>query len=205
MFSIREIIRKNRETQYNYSTGKLSPVWKWYLFLLAISALIPALVPNDFSKFVEAVITSQSILVGFSFSVLFFLLSEKKEKLPTDVSLERKLKNRKLTKLSKELFYNVSYFNLTALSCVCTALVITITPHIDFNTVRNFVDFNSLIPTRFHADIAETTSYAVATIKYAIKFLFFLTLLESLFTFGRTIRRVIFYFEDSISQVEEKK
>jgi len=198
MFSIIETIKNNRKTHYNFRTDKPLPVWRWYVFCTLISATIPILIPEDISKFVESVITAQSILVGFSFSVLFFLLSEKVDN-KDEGSIEKEIKSKKLNTLSRELFYNVSYFNLTALLCLCFSLIIILHPYINIYKINDIIDTRKIIPISQHTTISETIQILTTTLKYIIRTLFCFTLIESIHTFARTIRRAIYYFEKTIS------
>ena len=75
MFNVRSIIANNNRTFYNYRTDErfsIVPRIIIFVFISAAVALSNFIRPSDF---LSAVLAVESILVGFSFSVLFFLLS----------------------------------------------------------------------------------------------------------------------------------
>lgn len=194
MSNFRSIIKKHNATFYDFDTGDQQPVWGRYI-IVSISAVGLVLLFKTIStETLAALLTVQSILIGFSFSVMFFLLSGN---LPTGTgngSIEADLKKDKLTKLSKELFYNVSYFNLAAIISVLLALLMML-PSIDVDTFLQWAKQQVFL--QFWSE-KEWKSYLKNTgsvLTPVLEFLLFASLIESLTTFIRTVGRVSFYFE----------
>ncbi len=123
MFNVFEIVRNNQETYYNFSTGRPYAVWPSVMLKFFFSCLLSLFFTNMSAGFAEATVTVYSILIGFSFNVLFYLLSSNKLKIiPNEVFLENKVKINKLNKLANELFFNVSYFNFISVIVLVLAL-----------------------------------------------------------------------------------
>jgi len=203
MFDLRQIVANNNSTFYDYASGARKSVWPRIVALGAIALSVGLLLPSQSDDFLNAVLTVQSILVGFSFSVLFFLLENSEVAAPDDDSIERQLKRERLSKLGKELFYNVSYYNTSAISSVILALfLMTAGPdQTTWKLVAEFIgrDLSVDGPVAEVATAVSKTAVLVATIG-----LYFF-LIESLYTFYRTVLRVSFYFERKLelNQVEE--
>lgn len=197
MSSLFSIIKKNNATFYDYSTLQTYPI-KLRIVLEAVLAIVLTVLFNGvLVKFLAPVVSVQSILVGFGFSVLFFLVGSGKEKVSPSDSLEEPLRVEKLNKLSEEIFYNVSYFNLTAIACLCSALLLLL---LDLP-----VDLASSSPAQYEKilrlvlEVAlEVIASALFALHYAVAWLFFFLLFESIFTFTRTGLRVSYYFECKI-------
>lgn len=195
MFSVKAIVAKNTETFYNYRTNKKIRVWPRIVIFIALSALLGAFVDTDMQDLLDGVITVQSILIGFSFTVMFFLVS--KDPLPVppseDCSIEGDLKGIRINKLSQELFYNVSYFNVVAISCVAMAV---------FMMMPNESIFAWSVITRLPEGLLGkiTSVYSVFIVVFLsiLRFAFFFLLIESAYTFARTTARITHLFEEKL-------
>lgn len=152
----------------------------------------------------SATITVQAILIGFSFSVMFFLVqdasdkssdkSNEKFKQPDcNYSLEKQLDNEQINLLSKELFWNISYFNVISFLSLVVALAMML-PNIFGNVFRLFSKMNFL-----NIDW-QPFVLAVNISAFIAQWIFFLLITESAFTFVRTVGRVSFLFEQRMGE-----
>lgn len=177
MSSFLDIITRNRRTFYNFETRQLIPQNRANIFK-TVAALAAAFLFSQIDRdFIEAIITVFAILVGFTFSILFYLLSLKSIVAEQDASLEKKARIEKLNILAKELFYNISYFNLLAVSLVFICFCYYVAK------CANSFSF-------FHGLSVETLGWLFNI--YA--FLLYLVLIESGFSLFRTIGRVNYLF-----------
>ncbi len=194
MSNFQDIIRNHNATYYDYDTGDQKPVWLRYVLVALGSIGLVLIFETVPSEMLGALLTVQSILIGFSFSVMFFLLSGSLPTISDNGSIEAGLKKEKLTRLARELFYNVSYFNVIALVSVLLSLLLLL-PSIDVDALVDWIKKRSVLA--FWAE-ATWRSFFVTLIdwlKPALEFMLYATLLESLTSFARTVGRVSFYFE----------
>ena len=178
MSSVVDILRRNRATYYRYDTGALVRVWPRYT-LIVIIAFAAAVTMAPLTDFMPAIISALAILAGFSFSVLFFLVTNRIDVVRTAASIEQNLRQDKLEKLAAEIFDNISYFNLLALLGVTAALLNLLTLSTGFlgqsAPVANYRDWLSVAQ-----QMGEGVVIALA--------------IESLLTFYRTTQRVVYFF-----------
>lgn len=187
------IIRDNYSTFYDYRTDKRDLIWPRIVIFLVTSVALAGLPLSAESDFLGGVITVQAILIGFSFSVMFFLVQlENKKETNENESIEKRVRSDQLEKLSKEIFWNVSYFNLVALTSLLSALLLLL-PNGWTHASAITADV-SYIPRIAHCLL----SYAGAVSHYAIAGTFFFLLIDSAFTFARTVGRVNFLFEEKM-------
>ncbi len=147
-----------------------------------------ALFPKVDSDFIDNALTIYAILIGFSFNILFFLLSvTKKEKITTNF-LEDQNKAKKIHKLGKELFHNVSYFNLVSISLILIAITYNLCKGYE-TEILSYV--SKYVSDEYSKSLRCVASYTQNTIFYAL-------LVESTYTFIRTLSRVSFYFDKKI-------
>lgn len=191
MFSILEIVRRDAATYYRYETdNRISRVPAILLF--AVTSLIAGFTITVASNdFLAGALSAQAILVGFTFNVLFFLVANRLAAPSTWLSIEHRLRFERLTKLSGEIFDNVSYFNIVAIFSVLTAITLL------------------LVGSESLADKAIKLAHAVYNDKgkyeHNIRQIFqiigqltlstlIFMLIESGATFLRTVIRIRFYF-----------
>ena len=198
MANLRDIVSKNNETFYNYNTSVQQTIAPRILGVFLLTLFMSVVFAAVDEALVNAILTVQSILVGFSFSVLFFLLSGAEIRSLSEGSIEQKQKVDKLKKLSEELFYNVSYYNLVAIISVLIALL-HLMPSID----RNSAIIQAIYTWLTNAAGSAGTNDWLITIKWWIEFVLRLSLyflvVESMYTFWRTVRRVSFFFAEKLS------
>lgn len=194
MSNFRKIVRKHNATYYDYDTSKRQPVWRRYLLVALVSSLLVVVFSAISGETLGALLTVQSILIGFSFSVMFFLMSGSVASYEKTGSIEADLKKEKLEQLSKELFYNVSYFNVVAIFSVFLSLLMLL-PSPDISSFLSWTRSQAYLQFWTPSEWRETIKITGGIITPALEFLFFASLVESLSTFARTVGRVSFYFE----------
>jgi hypothetical protein len=198
MANLKNIISKNNKTFYNYYTDKPQCIALRLTFTGVVSFLLAIMFSAIDDSFVNAVLTVQSILVGFSFSVLFFLLSGAEIKSITKGSIEQKQKVKKLKTLSEELFYNVSYYNLVAISSVLVALLYLL-PDMDQNSKIPTMVIEFVTSMAGSQDVLSWFSSIANWTEMAIRFILYFLVIEGMYTFWRTVRRVSFFFAEKLS------
>jgi hypothetical protein len=191
-----DIVRNNNATFYNYRTGTPRRRWPGVVSTLVGALCLTIPFHGELNGFLESVATAQSILVGFSFNVMFFLVSSKHVAAPIDSSsLEKKLKHEKLKKLGDELFYNVSYFNFIAIACVLVSVTLLL-PSPTLDTVKAIISAQ-LSPEIMGSLAGIWKAVRTATV-ITLVFLFYFLMLESFQTFYRTAVRVSFFFGEKL-------
>lgn len=192
MFSVRSIVSANNQTFYEYNTNKKISIRPRIFATAIISSLVGFCLDRDFRDFLNGVITVQAILIGFSFSVMFFLMSaaSSRSAVPKkSTSLEAQLREEKLEALSKEIFHNVAYFNLVAMGCLAVALVILLPNNSD--VIWNFLKFLKVESSKF---VEKPYAVFLVSVQPLVRAIFLFLLLESAFTFARTTGRVNYLF-----------
>lgn len=193
MFKLSTILSKNNDTFYDFRTNAPLRVAPRFISFFIISACCALLFGGNSDKFLNGVITVQAILIGFSFSVMFFLLSENMALVPpSGSSIEKGIKTSKLLKLSKEIFYNISYFNIVAIGCLTSALLLLL-PNATIHLFA-FLQVSGKWACRAH----DALYIAGVAVNILILFVFYFLLIESAYTFVRTIGRVNYLFEQKI-------
>lgn len=183
------IYTDNKSTFYDFRTNQPHGHRVRNGVFIALSIALACVIQKEANDLLDAVITVQAILIGFSFSVMFFLVQSRNKTETKMSSMEEGLRQEQIDLLSKELFWNISYFNLTALSSLLFALALMI-PNIWGSSAEIVAKQKDLIT------LARLMEWANFSTYYAAKFLFCLLLIESSFTFLRTVGRVNFLFEE---------
>lgn len=152
------------------------------------AALLSLLFDGSIETFLSSLIGVQAVIVGFAFSVVFFLLSVPPAPGGHPDSVEDKLSLRKLEKLADELFANVSYFILVGMLGLASAVVL-LAP-----------DLPSFAASAINRPRPDGIDGFVRGLSLAGRYFFlfataFLTL-ESGYTFARTVGRVWFLFSE---------
>ncbi len=199
MFSVKSIIAENGKTFYEYNSNKPIDIRPRIFATIAASVAFGYYLDRDFKDFLNGVITVQAILIGFSFSVMFFLMSSAaarssgQQPPAGEASLEEQLRREKLDKISREIFHNVAYFNLVAMGCLCAALIILLPNNSD--TVWNFLKYLRIAGAKF---ILTPYSIFLSVVQPLVRATFLFLLIESAFTFARTTGRVNYLFGKSL-------
>lgn len=196
MVNIFRIIIENRNTFYDNRTNETLRVWPRLLVFGLLSFVASWFLMLPIGEFLNAINTVISILLGFSFSVLFFLASHQRVEALNKDSLEQENKIRRINRLSREIFYNVSYF-LTVSMLVLALSIIILLP--DF-WVR-FLHLCKAVGGRCEGGYLQTTFFYVSLLS---RVTFSFLIIESAFTFLRLIIRVSFMFEERLSLSSER-
>ena len=200
MINFFKIVIKNGHTFYNYATSEKLPRSK-RLFLKLSLALILVLFFGSFSEgLLNITLAIFSILLGFSFNILFYLTTSDSNLPETKIeSLELKGRLKKLKLLTGELFFNVSYFNLIAILLILTALggIILKSPSI-LTSFKLDEIWNSEVIMNMGKDISEYWAVIKPYASALYNFLFYLILIECIYTFLRIIGRVSYFFDQKI-------
>jgi len=125
---------------------------------------------------------------------MFFLASGYKESVgQKGDSIEDELKEERLSQLSKEIFYNISYFNLVAMVSLSLAIFLLLPPAAEFA--------NAVITEISPKNANELISFyrtSSATAYFVVVACFYFSVIESGYTFGRMVGRVGYLFEQKI-------
>jgi hypothetical protein len=186
------IVARNRATFYNFATGKPDSQLSGYISKGCTCAYLSFVFSQPTNDFLNAIITVYSILVGFSFNILFYLLSSGRLTFLNkgEVSIEDDLMVERLNKLSTELFDNVSYFNLLSVAVLLTALI-------SFLFDAQFSGFTIPIDLESHTleMLQRILDWLLRISEWVYSALLYFLIIESIYSFIRTVGRVGFYFE----------
>jgi hypothetical protein len=187
MINLVGIVRNNRESYYNFSTGQPLPQTISNIIKVIIALISASIFVQINKDFLGAVLSVYSILVGFSFNIIFYLIAIEKKEPDANASIEKQIKFEKLNKLIQELFYNVSYFTLISIFLVLLCLLLFLASC----TGEGW----GILKEEIYSAILERS---INVIKFLYHTLFFLVLLESIYSFLRTMNRVNYYFSTKI-------
>lgn len=191
MFNIIEIVKRDNASYYNYRTKvqiSRKPIIIAFCIISILLAILTGVPSNDF---LSGALSAQSILVGFSFNVLFYLAANRLVNPLHFKSIEHELRFSRLLKLSDEIFDNVSYFNVVAVASVFLCLILLLTDSESFGVSVQI--FGSHLPE--FLKLNDSILYWIengARVVTSASLLF--ALMESLLTFVRAVGRVGFYF-----------
>lgn len=191
---VSKIIADDAATFYRYGSGERLAVWPRLAGFIAISLIIAQFVTQDLKDFLNGAIPVQAILIGFSFSVMFGLVNTPAQPKMRTTSIEKRVLHVKLDQLSREIFFNLSYFNLAAMLSLAFALLLLI-PH----PYREITDLLRHAPPVTQP--ALSTAYAAASpvLIFLTRSCLFFLLLESGYSFARTVGRVNYLFEQKLA------
>jgi hypothetical protein len=191
MFNVVDIIKKDAATYYDYNSGNPTRRYKTMLAFAALAILAGFAIQVAPSDFLSGALSAQSILVGFSFNVLFYLVANRLTTPSTFSSIEHELRFERLSKLSDEVFDNVTYFNVVAIASALLSLALLLFGSEDCaENLRRLANAGAeligipLVALRWAEWLIASLSLT------ALVFL----LLESVYTFLRAVGRVRFYF-----------
>ncbi|MEG3162952.1 hypothetical protein U1763_20940 [Sphingomonas sp. LB2R24] len=191
MFSISEIFRRDASTYYEYESSNRVGRARTIILFVMFGLFIGATVSEASNDFLAGALSAEAILVGFSFNVLFYLVANRLTKPATYASIEHELRFKRLSKLSDEVFDNVTYFNLVAIGSAVVSLTLLLIGSDGLNA--NLHKISEFIQSRTSIT-AETLSWSKWIARsFGLAVLIFL-LAESIYTFLRAVGRVRFYF-----------
>lgn len=192
MSSIYCIYKNNRNTFYDFESGKLLPIRKQYGVKLFFAVILTIIFFQISSGLISAVLTVYAILTGFSFNVILYLIANPNKVDTETASIENELTVTKLKKLRKELVFNVSYFNTISLLIIVISLFYFL---IDIRTHEAFMIF---LEEDYLKDLLKSNADKITSFMkfgaFVYAFLLYSFIIESIHTFTRTIVRVNFYF-----------
>ncbi len=189
MLEASQIISNERDTYYNFRTNEKLPFYTYKAIEASAAALLTGLLFEIGRDFLEPLLAIYSILIGFSFSVLFSLVAQKPEKNKSD-AIEDDLAFDRISKLHKELFHNVSYFILVALTLLVVSLACFAFQGLNASLSSWLVQQHKLVGTAIEIAHVCLRSAAIFTIMFLI--------VDSIVSFSRIVGRVVFYFENRV-------
>jgi len=196
MASVRSIIANNNSTFYDYATQKRTRVWPRILCFVIASPMLAFVLTDKLTDFINSINTVASILLGFGFSVLFYIASGKEDQAQPNASLEQKNRSERINQLSKELFHNVSYFVMTASAGLAVAMLV-IAPEAQGEW------FAMSVVNALHKIRPDSSNY-LWVVGLTIRSMFFFLIIEAGFTFARIVGRVNYLFEEKIVKSSEQ-
>jgi len=184
------IIKRNNSTFYDNRSGEQNSVLPRQTGFILVSLLVAWVLGTPSDTVVSSVITVQSILVGFGFSVLFFLVSSDHVDENAATTRENKERRKRLNKLSDELFFNISYYNIVTIISVLLSMLFAF----DISSIKTLsVDVSNAAQL---SQIVVTTLTTIADVAHRLLIsIFYFVFFESVYTFYRIVVRVNFYFE----------
>ncbi|WP_313576594.1 hypothetical protein [Brevundimonas sp.] len=194
MFNVGKAISRNNATFYDFGSNKRVRIYPRIVASAIVAALISVSTQGPLNDLLAGTITVQAILIGFGFSVMFFLASgyNTEEKAKRN-SIEDEIKEERLLKLSKEIFYNISYFNLVAMTSLAFAILLLLPSAKDA-----FTSVLSLAGATNAPALMKIYNISNAILYFSIVACFYFTTIESGYTFGRMVGRVGYLFEQKI-------
>lgn len=197
MVSVRSIISNNNDTFYNFRTGARLRTWPRILGSLIVSPVAAFLLTDNLTDFINSINTVASILIGFGFSVLFYIASGNESAASHDASLERRNRTERINALSKELFHNVSYFVMMASAALAFSMIV-IAPEAQGEWLAK-----QAMP--FLEKITPRAGDYLWWAGLLVRSCFFFLIIEAGYTFGRIVGRVNFLFEQKLTDCAVKK
>lgn len=194
MFDVAKIISRNNATFYEYSSNKRVRVYPRIIVSVIVALIVSISARGPLEDLLAGAITVQAILIGFGFSVMFFLASGYKDSVgPKGDSIEDDLKGERLSQLSKEIFYNISYFNFVAMVSLSLAIFLLLPPAAEFasSIITEIGPKNADALNSFYRTSSATAYFVVVAC-------FYFSVIESGYTFGRMVGRVGYLFEQKI-------
>jgi len=198
VFNVREIVRNNNATFYDFNTRKRVSQWPRFVSVCLVAFIAALVCPKVSDNLLSGVLAVQSILLGFTVNVMFFLLGNREKETSEGTSIEAKVRSKRLRDLYHELFYNVSYFNLIAVASIIVATGLLLpTPE-----VPGFLRGLSPVETYVHwLGTSKLPTVASAIARGGAMFMFYAISIEVIFSIARVIGRTSFYFERKMGEM----
>lgn len=198
MFNVRDIVRNNNATFYDFDTRKGISQRRRWIATFVVAAIAAIVCPKVSDNLLAGFLAVQSILLGFTVNVMFFLLGNRQTAAAEGGSLESQLRAERLRDLYHELFYNVSYFNLLAVASIIVATGLLLpTPE-----VPAFLRGVALVDKYVHWLDHSKVPIVISTItRGGAMFVFYALSIEVVYSIARVIGRTSFYFERRMQEV----
>lgn len=198
MFNVSSIIKNNASTFYDFDSLERRSQMPRFI-TTAIVAIAAATFLTDISdNLLAGFLAVQSILLGFTVNVMFFLLGNRDAREIKPASIEGRLRAKRLRTLYHELFYNVSYFNLVAIASIIVAAMLLLP---GFSAPDFVVGWLSSSKTPLLHDVSIIAASVGRFLHVAATFLFFFLAIEVVFSISRVVGRTSFYFERRLAEV----
>lgn len=202
MFSIRDIIKRDLATYYAGEPPKRISRLPAFSTFAIISLIFTAIVVEPSNDFLAGAISSEAILAGFSFNVLFYLTTNRLVPPAKWVSLEHELRFDRLKHLADEIFDNICYFNLLAVASIVFGLVLLLSGS---NKTAEFFAKTALIISnkQYTTAIVQHLPTASQFILKLVLLILLFSLFESFYSFIRIVSRLRFYFQMQKTMVDD--
>lgn len=152
-----------------------TPVWRFYLGLMLSSLSLAVASKTLSADALNAILTAISIIAGFTFSTLIFLVDHKFDVRVEKDSLEQESLQKKLDRLADSSFSILYYFNVIAAFLVFGCIL------------------GLLMPSLSARSPVWLSQFFWVT-EVAGRFVLFGLLLEAFITFARALRRLKYLF-----------
>jgi hypothetical protein len=198
VFNVREIVKNNNATFYDFDSRK-SRSQRPRAVAICVVAIVAAIVcPKVSDNLLAGFLAVQSILLGFTVNVMFFLLGNREKEALVGQSIEAKLRSKRLRDLYNEPFYNVSYFNLIAVASIIVATALLLpTPEVP-GFLRGPQPVESYVRWLGSSKVPLIIGAVTRTVAM---FAFYSLAIEVIYSIGRVIGRTSFYFERKMGEV----
>lgn len=187
-----QLFAKNAHTFYRIrqdGSREQQGLYFRYILILFLSIFISFLSNADNDNIMIGIITAQSIIMGFAFSVLVYISSQDALKIDASKFRETKKKALDLNTLAEEIFVNISYFIvLTVYSILISIMWIAV------KSGSIVVDFVQSI--HLSNDFHIIAIVIVRSSSFTMKMLMFFLAIESFAVFLRLVRRIIYHFDE---------
>jgi uncharacterized membrane protein len=174
------IWKSDRESYYDFTTKELASVWPRYLTIIIFSAILAFLIAYPDGDFLQTLVSALAVLLGFSFGAQFLLVD--RDFVPDGVieSIEDEAIKIKIKMLARELFDNIAFFNLMCLAAIAVSCSLLLSLEIPI-FIQEIINY-------------EIQYKLIYIIKMIGKFLLFVFLIETVWTFLRLLGRVNYLF-----------
>lgn len=198
VFNVRNIIRNNCATFYDFDTRKRRSQKPRLIATCGIAILAAIFCSTVSDNLLAGFLAVQSILLGFTVNVMFFLLGNHEKETIDGQSIESQLRSERLRVLYHELFYNVSYFNLIAVASIIIATALLLpTPELP-SYVRGWQLVEAYV---LWLGTSSVPTVVKAVLRGVAMFAFYGMAIEVIFSIARVIGRTSFYFERRMGHV----
>jgi hypothetical protein len=192
VFNVRQIVRNNNATFYDFDTRESRSQKPRIIQTFIVAAFAAILCPEVSDNLLAGYLAVQSILLGFTVNVMFFLLGNRDKPTASPTSIEGELRVERLGTLYQELFYNVSYFNMLAVASIIVATVLLLPQP----TVPSFMQGLPYVEAYVAWLRDSTTPDTIGDVVRGLAmFVFYAIAIEVVFSISRIIGRTSFYFE----------
>ena len=200
MFNVRDIVRNNSSTFYDFDTRERRSQRPRVITTCLVALIMAVSCPRVSDNLVAGFLAVQSILLGFTVNVMFFLLGNPENDVVDRRSIEAELRSERLRDLYHELFYNVSYFNLIAVASIVIATAVLFPAPEVPDYVRGWPPVEAYVR---WLDTSPVPTVVSAALRGAAMFAFYAVAIEVIFSIARVIGRTTFYFERKMDQMRD--